>query len=133
MTFNIQFYQLVRKFQNVFVIKKYFILVAGSDGNLLIVDMLVGGVTKTKNNIEKSPIRAIRWRPLHEFNYATGNNNGNMFLWDTRFEKKPIFKFRQDSSFSKSTSHSHPIIGLRFYSNGSKIISVDSQGGIKTW
>lgn len=97
------------------------------------IDMHRGIVIMTMRNIENIPIRAIHWHPTNELHYATGNDNGNIYLWDLRFQKDFVLKFSNDDSFSKTTSHSHPVIGLRFYNDGNSVISVDNKGSIKTW
>lgn len=95
------------------------------------IDMSSASIT-SMNNSEKSPVRAIDWHTSNEVYFATGNDNGSICLWDIRFQSKCVIKFNQGDSFSK-TSYSHPIIGLRFYNNGNRIISVNQLGSIKTW
>lgn len=95
--------------------------------------MLRGIVVMSIQNIEKAPTRAICWHPHNELQYVTGNDNGNINLWDIRFQKKYICKFSTINSFNKLNSHSNPVIGLRFYNNGQSVVSVDSRGIIKTW
>lgn len=120
------------KFQNIFVFEKLFVVVTGTKGDVFMIDMHNGSIT-SMNNTEKRPVRAIDWHPSNEVYYATGNDNGSIFLWDVRFQSKFVIKFNQGDSFLKTTNHSRPIIGLRFYNNGNRIISVDHLGGIKTW
>lgn len=108
------------------------ILVAGIEGHVFMIDMLSGIVVTTMRNVENRPITAIHWHPTNELQYATGNDNGNICLWDIRFQKNFVLKFNNDT-FSKTTSHPNPVIGLRFYNNGNSIISVDKKGGIRTW
>lgn len=95
--------------------------------------MLRGIVVMTINNVEKVPIRAICWHPYNQLQYVTGNNNGNIHLWDIRFQKSYICKFSINNSFTKLNSHSNPVIGLRFYNNDHSVVSVDGRGIIKTW
>lgn len=97
------------------------------------IDMRYGVVVMTMPNVEKAPIRAIKWSPTNERQYITGNDNGNICLWDIRFRRNFICKFNNDDSFVKTASHSHPVIGLSFYNNGNSILSVDYKGTIKTW
>lgn len=97
------------------------------------IDMRYGIVVMTMNNFEKSPARAIQWHPSNELHYATGNCYGNVCLWDIRFPKKYFVKLSESDSFSNIPSHSQTIMGLRFYNNGNRIISVDKNGTIKTW
>jgi len=107
--------------------------VAGAEGHVFMIDMLHGIVVMTMKNIEKSPIKAIYWHPTNDLQYVTGNDNGNIYLWDIRFQRDFVLKFKNEDSFSVSTSHSSPVIGLRFYNDGNSIISVDNKGCIKTW
>jgi len=107
--------------------------VTGIEGHVFMIDMLHGIVVMTMRNIEKKPIRAIHWHPTNELQYVTGNDNGNIYLWDIRFQRNCVFKFKNEDSFSISTSHTNPVIGLRFYNDGNSVISVDNKGGIKTW
>lgn len=97
------------------------------------IDMRNGVVVMTLPNVEKSPIRAINWHPTNELQYVTGNDNGNICLWDIRFQKKFVCKFNDDDSFVQTSSHFYPITGLSFYKNGNSILSVDHKGAIKTW
>lgn len=96
------------------------------------IDLRHGIIVSTMKNIESSPIRAIDWHPYNELKYITGNNNGNIFLWDIRFQKRTVFKFSNENA-SLSTSHFHPVIGVRFYNDGNNVMSVDEDGYIKTW
>lgn len=107
-------------------------LVTGAEGHVFLIDMLRGTVVLTIPSVEKSSARAICWNPNHELEYITGNNNGNIYLWDVRFHKNCVRKFNINS-FSKLNSHSNPVIGLRFYNYGNSVVSVDSEGIIKTW
>ncbi|XP_022180525.1 DNA excision repair protein ERCC-8-like [Myzus persicae] len=122
---------------HVMAAKKYsvnkYVAVTGIEGHVFMIDMLHGIVVMTMRNIEKKPIRAIHWHPTNELQYVTGNDNGNIYLWDIRFQRDFVFKFKNEDSFSVSTSHSNPVIGLRFYNDGNSVISVDNKGGIKTW
>jgi WD40 repeat protein len=97
------------------------------------IDMLRGIVVMTMKNVENRPITTIQWHPTNELQYITGNDNGNILLWDLRFQNNFVLKYNDDDSFSKTTSHPNPVIGLRFYNNGNSIISVDNMGGIRTW
>lgn len=115
------------------IAKSILISVAGVEGHVFMIDLLLGTVVMTMRNIENMPIRAIHWHPTNEFQYVTGNDNGNMYLWDLRFQNHCVFKFKNDYSFSHTISHSNPVIGLHFYNDGNGIISVDNMGGIKTW
>lgn len=92
-----------------------------------------GTIVMTLKNIEKIPMRAICWHLNNELQYITGNDNGNIYLWDIRFQKKIILKYTEDSSFSKKSSHSNSVIALHMYNDGNSIISVDNKGVIKTW
>lgn len=92
-----------------------------------------GIVVLTMKNVEKTPMRAICWHPTKESYYATGNENGNIYLWDLRFQKQFISKLSENNNFSKKSSHPSSVIGLNFYNDGNSIISVDDQGGIKSW
>lgn len=92
-----------------------------------------GIVITTIKNVEESPIKSIHWNPLNEMQYVTGNDNGNIYLWDIRFQKKCIIKFNNDMSCSYVASHYSNVVAVRFYNNGNNIVSVDLKGGIKTW
>lgn len=105
---------------------------SGSIGHVFIIDILHGIVVMTMNNIEKSAIRTIQWHPTNEKQYVTGNDNGNIFLWDIRYQMKYVLKFQRDNS-GLISSHDKAVIGLRFYNYGNNIMSVDHKGGIKTW
>lgn len=113
--------------------KNILFLVTGVEGHVFMIDMMHGIVVMTMRNIEKKPIRAIHWHPTNELQYVTGNDNGNIYLWDIRFQRDFVFKFKNEDSFSVSTSHTNPVIGLRFYNDGNSVISVDNKGCIKTW
>lgn len=92
-----------------------------------------GIVVMTTNNVEKIPIRAICWHPTNELHYITGNDKGNIYLWDIRIQKKWILKFKNYESYELAPSHPHPVVGIRFFNNGNNILSIDKEGGIKTW
>lgn len=109
------------------------ILVTAIDGHVYMIDMLLGNVAMTMKNVEKKPIRAIQWHPTNELQYVTGSDRGNICLWDIRYQQKHIYRFCNDSSFLQTTSHIHPVIGLKFYNNGNSVISIDNEGCIKTW
>lgn len=121
--------------KNFFVYVKLILFSAtGSEGHMFIIDMKYGIVVMTINNIEKCPVKTIDWNPLNEVQFITGNNNGNILLWDTRFQNKYVSRFNNtNESFAYATSHDSPVIGLRFYNDGNNIISVDVNGGIKSW
>lgn len=105
---------------------------SGAHGHVFIIDILHGIVVMTMNNIEKSAIRTIQWHPTNEKQYVTGNNNGNIFLWDIRYQMKCVLKFQRDNSGLMS-SLDKAALGLCFYNYGNNIMSVDYKGGIKTW
>ncbi|XP_050530924.1 DNA excision repair protein ERCC-8-like [Daktulosphaira vitifoliae] len=110
-----------------------YVAVSGKEGNVFIIDLRVGNVVMTSQAVEQKPIRALHWHPSNELIYATGNENGNIFLWDIRFQKEILLKFCSDQSFSQVPSHQQPVAGLRFYNNGVSIISIDNKGTIKSW
>lgn len=97
------------------------------------IDMHHGIVVMTKKPIDKTPIRAIHWHPTNELQYIVGNDNGNIYLWDTRFQKDYVTKFCKYGSFGNTPSHSNAVIGANFYDNGNSVISVDKKGEINTW
>ncbi|VVC34426.1 WD40/YVTN repeat-like-containing domain,WD40-repeat-containing domain,WD40 repeat [Cinara cedri] len=117
---------------NKFSVNKY-VAVTGVEGHVYIIDMRHGIVVMTINNIEKTPTRAICWHPTNELQYITGNDKGNVYLWDTRIQKKWISKFHSQGSYSSAPSHSFPVVGIRFFNNGNSIMTIDKEGGIKTW
>jgi len=95
--------------------------------------MKYGIIVQTLSSIEECPMKTLQWHPSIEGQYISGNDNGNIYLWDIRYHKKAILKYRDDPSFSLSNSHSSPVIGLRFYNYGHNIISVDAGGFVKSW
>ncbi|XP_027850805.1 DNA excision repair protein ERCC-8-like isoform X2 [Aphis gossypii] len=109
-----------------------YVAVSGATGHVFIIDMLHGIVVMTMNNIEKSAIRTIQWHPTNEKQYVTGNDSGNIFLWDIRYQMKYVLKFQRDNS-GLISSLDKAALGLRFYNCGNNIISVDYKGSIKTW
>lgn len=109
-----------------------YVAVSGVAGHVFIIDMLHGIVVMTMKNIEKSETRTIQWHPTNEKQYVTGNDNGNIFLWDIRYQMKYVLKFQRDNS-GLISSLDKAVLGLRFYNNGNNIMSVGHKGGIKTW
>jgi WD40 repeat protein len=107
--------------------------VTGIEGHVFMIDMLHGIVVMTMKNVENQPIRAISWHPTNELQYITGNDNGNIYLWDIRYQLNFVLKFQRDDSGAPISSLTNPVIGLRFYNDGNGVISVDKSGGIKTW
>ncbi|XP_025198046.1 DNA excision repair protein ERCC-8-like [Melanaphis sacchari] len=122
---------------HVMAAKKYsankLVAVTGIEGHVFLIDMFHGIVVMTMKNIENKPIRTISWHPLNELQYVTGNDNGNIYLWDIRYQLNYVLKFQRDDSGAPVSSLTNPVIGLRFYNYGNDIISVDSIGGINTW
>lgn len=111
----------------------YLTIVSGAEGHVFIIDMRHGIVVMTTNNIEKYPIRAICWHPTNEMHYITGNDQGNMYLWDLRSQRRSVLKFKCYESYESAPSHPHPVVGIRFFNNGNSILSVDKAGGIRNW
>jgi len=105
----------------------------GKEGHIFIIDMNHGIVVMTMRNVEECSTKTIDWNPSNEVQYVTGNDNGNIYLWDTRFQNNFVLKYNNNDSFALATSHSSSVIGLRFYNNGNNIISVDTEGVIKSW
>lgn len=117
-----------------FTTKYFFIFLAtGIKGHVFVIDMRHAVVVMTMPNVEKSPIRAIKWHPTNEFQYVIGNDLGNICVWDIRFRKNYIRKFRNNDPFVQATSHSHPVASLSFYNNDHRILSIDLNGTIKAW
>ncbi|XP_050439435.1 DNA excision repair protein ERCC-8-like [Adelges cooleyi] len=110
-----------------------YVAVSGNEGNVFILDIRVGNIVLTSHAVERNPIRALHWHPNNDLQYATGNDNGNIFLWDTRFQKKALLKFCGNESFNQVSSHEQPVAGLRFYNNGTSIVSIDNEGTVKSW
>lgn len=94
------------------------------------IDMHHGICVMTMQNVETKAVRAIHWHPTNEFQFITGDDNGNIHLWDIRIQRHFVKRFCMSGSFS---CHSSPVIGIRFYNYGNSVISVDKMGEIKTW
>lgn len=94
------------------------------------IDMHHGICVMTMRSVENKAIKAIHWHPSNEFQFIIGNDNGNIFLCDIRFQRDFVKKFCTSETYN---SHSYPIVGIRFYNYGNNVISVDRMGEIKTW
>ncbi|XP_050438854.1 DNA excision repair protein ERCC-8-like [Adelges cooleyi] len=110
-----------------------YVAVSGNRGNVFLIDSRAGCAVTESQTDDRRPIRTIEWHPTNNLQYAIGNDNGNIQLWDIRHQNNSVLKFTDDEYFDRVPLFKPQITGLRFYNNGASILSVDINGDVLSW